>query len=868
MMVPPMSEEAPETEPVASLAMRKRVNAAASMLELALEDEAEEKEPFDELEALDQKAGDQIGRYRLVKRLGEGGFGIVWHAEQREPITREVALKIIRPGMDSRAVIARFRAEQKALERMEHPNIAAVLDAGATEERLPFFVMELVRGPPITQYADRHKLDVRARVALMIDVCRAVQHAHQKGIMHRDLKPSNILVAEMDGKPVPKVIDFGIAKAMTDDLDGLGSLAYTAHGIVLGTPQYMAPEQAVLGGQNMDIRVDVYSLGAILYELLTGSPPMVLDRSSRTSVDLLLKRVHDEEAEPPSSRVRHRLSQNLRVPVASSTLKGDLDWVTQRALEKDPELRYNSASVLAEELQRYLDYVPVETGPPNTWYRMQKLVRRHRAAFVSAVFITISLVTATIVSVKAFVHESRARQQADVSRQAAESESKKATAVANFLAELLDHAGRLVESGKNPEALRLALDQSVKQLEMLDHQPEMQAQMFDRLADVYATMGDRKRSLSLRYNQFDAMKAAYGAHNPATLRMRLEIAYGEADQGEKEKGLAICDDTIKGWEAIGMKGSGDWFDAVCLRAVQLGRMGRGEEALQQMLSLKGLKNGKGTLAKDDSSYLRRLAELQSYVKDFEGARATLNRCLELAPSPSKKSHLLSRQAAVLGLARVEAEQGHHQQAAKYLEESIRLTEKISGTDYHPLIETWIELARHYVEEKMFDPAIHAVDAALAIARANGTDEKLPHALRSCAEVRQASGQLAEALPFRLECVDAQRNLNPQTNLWVDDELELLKLRLALGHLDEAEKVASKLWQEIQEHSTSLSDDSFMRLAYPVMINACEKWQGITHSHVHDKDIEVWKERLEAIKPKKKAKKRSGDPSGSTRPAAT
>ncbi|MDB6140042.1 MAG: Non-specific serine/threonine protein kinase [Verrucomicrobiaceae bacterium] len=814
---------------------------------------------FDEA-ALEQQPGDQIGRYRLIKQLGQGGFGIVWHAEQKQPIRREVALKIIRPGMDSRAVIARFRAEQKALERMEHPHIAAVLDAGATEKGRPYFVMELVKGRSITHYAEEHGLDLRQRLELFIKVCLAVQHAHQKGVMHRDLKPSNILVITQDGKPVPKVIDFGIAKALTDELDGLNSLVYTAQGLVLGTPQYMAPEQARLGGGDMDIRVDVYSLGAILYELLTGSPPMLLNRNSRTSVDKLLQRIHEEEAEPPSERARQRAAQDKAAPVQASRLKGDLDWITLRALEKDPEHRYGTASILADELQRHLNDEPVHTGPPNTWYRVQKLVRRHRTAFVSAGLVATIMVMATVLSVYAFFRESRARQQAEHMRWQAEtsqrlavSESQKAVGVAGFLSGLLDQAGHLIDQGKNPEALRLALDQSVEKLEALKQQPALQARLFGHLGDVYAAMGDQRRALTLRYRELEAMKAVYGPADSRTLKRQLDIVYGESDQGDKPKALALCDDIIRQWEAAGQKGGGDWFDAMSQRTILLGRMGRSQEAVKQMVLLKDFRNGQGALAANSNGFLRRLAELQTSAGEFDAARTTLQHCLECLPKDAQRK-LGIQQVTLAALARVEARQGRHAEAARHLEESIRLLIQLSGAEYHPLIEIWIELARQLVADARFDEAIHATDSALVIARVNGTDEKLPHTLRASAEVRQQGRRLPEALPFREQCWEAEHRLKPEGNLWIDDHLELAKLLSTLGRHDEAEQMVPGLWKETQELPAAWNDDSFVRLMCRGLADICHKWQDTTHLHTHDQDIALWTAKHKELEAAEKARK--------------
>ncbi len=344
-----------------------------------------------------------IGPYLLLRKIGEGGMGVVYHAQQREPIRRDVALKIIKPGMDSRPVIARFESERQALAVMDHPNVARVLDAATTAGGLPYFVMELVNGVPLNQYCDSKSLTVRERIELFIPVCSAIQHAHQKGIIHRDIKPSNILVAEQEGKPVPKVIDFGLAKALSREVSD--ATVMTNLGTVVGTLDYMSPEQAELSRQDVDTRTDIYSLGAVLYELLTGTTP--LERRQMAGLGYLeaLRRIRDEETPPPSTRLRasssaatarQRRSDTVQL---SKLLHGDLDWIVMKALEKDRTRRYETANALSRDLQRYLAGEPVEAAPPSAAYRMSRFARKHRAALATAAAFAALLVAGITFSV-------------------------------------------------------------------------------------------------------------------------------------------------------------------------------------------------------------------------------------------------------------------------------------------------------------------------------------------------------------------------------------------------------------------------------------------------------------------------------------
>jgi serine/threonine protein kinase len=357
------------------------------------------------MEPISEQPGTIIGPYKLLEQIGEGGFGVVYMAEQQQPLRRKVALKVVKPGMDSRQVLARFEAERQALAIMDHPNIAKVFDAGATDSGRPYFVMELVKGEPITEFCDRNQLPPRERLELFGQVCHAVQHAHQKGIIHRDIKPTNVLVAMHDTTPVVKVIDFGIAKALGQELTD--KTLFTGFAQFLGTPLYMSPEQAGESSLDVDTRSDIYSLGVLLYELLTGATPFDKERFRKAAHDEIRRIIREEEPPKPSTRLSE--SKELLPSISASRhtepakltrlVRGELDWIVMKALEKDRRRRYETASGLARDIEHYLNDEPVQAFPPSAMYRFRKFAGRNRGALAAVSVTAASLLLATVISV-------------------------------------------------------------------------------------------------------------------------------------------------------------------------------------------------------------------------------------------------------------------------------------------------------------------------------------------------------------------------------------------------------------------------------------------------------------------------------------
>jgi eukaryotic-like serine/threonine-protein kinase len=493
-----------------------------------------------------EKPGDQIGRYKLLEKLGEGGCGIVYMARQEEPVKRLVALKVIKLGMDTRQVIARFEAERQALALMDHPHIAKVLDGGATSTGSPYFVMELVRGISITRYCDENRLDTTQRLELFILVCQAVQHAHQKGIIHRDIKPSNILVAEHDGTAIPKVIDFGIAKATTGQTLTDKTL-FTAFEQFMGTPAYMSPEQAKLTGLDIDTRTDIYSLGVLLYELLTGKPPFEAKRLMKAGLEEICRIIREEEPPKPSTRLcalevaeqttlaRQRQTETLKL---AGLVRGDLDWIVMKTLEKDRTRRYATANGLAADLNRFLKNEPVIARPPSHAYRLQKLVKRHQLTFAALVAVVAALAIGLIVSTWLFIQERAARE-------AAKAEATKSQQAFRFLEDMLQGVGPSKAKGRDTKMVREILDMTSARIskELVD-QPLVQAKLQTTLGDVYLALGELKKAEAMIKSALATRRKLLGTENQDTAGSLSDLAAILDWQGKPREAEASAREAI------------------------------------------------------------------------------------------------------------------------------------------------------------------------------------------------------------------------------------------------------------------------------------------------------------------------------------
>jgi eukaryotic-like serine/threonine-protein kinase len=495
-----------------------------------------------------EKPGDRVDRYKLLQQIGEGGCGVVFMAEQEEPVRRRVALKIIKPGMDTESVIARFEAERQALALMDHRNIAKIFDAGSTESGRPYFVMELVRGVKITEYCDQHSLATEERLKLFVQVCQAIQHAHQKGIIHRDIKPSNIMVtATLEGAILPVVIDFGIAKATTNQRLTDKTL-FTAFEMLIGTPAYMSPEQAVLTSVDVDTRTDIYSLGVLLYELLTGSTPFDTEELLKSGLDEVRRTIREQEPVRPSTRLsklgvadlttvaQHRKSEP---PALIRAVRGDLDWIAMKAMEKDRTRRYETANGLALDIQRFLANEAILARPPSKLYKLQKTVLRNQLVFASAGVFALLLIVSLIVVSVALARERQSRREADAA-------SVKSQQITTFLEAMLNGVGPSVARGRDTTMLREILDETAERVgKGMSNQPEVEAELRSIIGKLYEEIGHPDRAEEMARGALAIRRTKFGSDSLETaaslnlLGLQL-MAQHKAPEAEKAHAEALA----------------------------------------------------------------------------------------------------------------------------------------------------------------------------------------------------------------------------------------------------------------------------------------------------------------------------------------
>jgi len=629
-----------------------------------------------------------IGDYRLVKKLGEGGMGQVWLAEQTAPVRREVALKLIRAGMFDDALLQRFQSERQSLAIMDHPTIAKIFDAGTTPDGQPYFVMEYVPGLPITEYCDQKRLRVAERLELFIKVCEGVQHAHQKAIIHRDLKPANILVVDVDGKPAPRII--GLAKAITPQL--AGETMFTQVGAFVGTPGYMSPEQTDSGVQDVDTRTDVYSLGVVLYVLLTGSLPFDAKQWKKQPLHEVLRHLREDDPPRPSAKIgiekessgANAESRGVQPKQLASLLHGDLDWITMKALEKDRARRYGTPSELAEEITRYLRHEPVAARPASQGYRLQKYVRRHRVGVVVVVGLLLLLAGFAV------AQEVQLRRVIEERDRTARERDR-----ANRITEFMTSMFKVSDPGEargNSVTAREILDKASKEIETgLARDPELQAQLMHLMGTVYDKLGLYPRAEALLRRAVDIRLQVLGAQNPDSLRSADQLAWVVLQQGRYAEAEKLVRETVETQSRVlGPEKQATLDSMTTLASVYRleGRLAESEKLNRQTLDIE-----RRVLGREHPDTLATMENLAT-VLDTEGHHAEAERAyretLEIerrlkGPEHPDAVDLMNNVAVTL------AEEGRYAESKKIFRETLEIRRRVLGPEHPKTAETLYNL---------------------------------------------------------------------------------------------------------------------------------------------------------------------------------
>jgi serine/threonine protein kinase len=758
--------------------------------------------------------GARIGPYRLLREIGRGGMGAVYVAEQEAPIRRTVALKVIKPGMDTEQVIARFEAERQALALMQHPNIARILDTGTTEAGHPYFVMELVPGVPITDYCDEARLGPCDRLELFILVCQAIQHAHQKGIIHRDIKPSNVLVTAVDERPVPRVIDFGIAKALDQRLTE--RTLYTQQGAIVGTLEYMSPEQAGMGGLDVDTRSDIYSLGVLLYELLTGTTPLGRAKVREVSFGEVLRRIQEEEPPRPSTRLSDSgtdlaaiaARRNVEPARLTRLVRGELDWIVMKALEKDRSRRYETAGGLARDLRRYLDGDPVEAGPPSAAYRLRTLARRHRAALATVGAFALVLVVASGVSTylairarqaeraalkaegEALANLTKAREEEAKARRAA----SEARAVLGFFQDKVLAAGRPEgqDGGLGKDTtIRAAIDATEAGIAGgFAAQPTVEASIRRTIGQGYRYLGNSAGAIRQLERARTLQVAALGPDHPETLETSSNLADAYREAGRAEDAIPLHEQTLALRRTrlgpdhpetlVSMNNLADAYR-------QAGRLADAVRMFRESLALLRLKLGSDhpdTLICLDNLggalwESGRLAEaVPLFQEAFRGFEARLG--------PEHPDTLV----AMDSLGSASRDLGRFDDAIALFQRALALRKAKLDADHPATLTTMNNLGGAYRAAGRVDEAIAILEQALAMQRPKiGRDH--PYTLitaSNLANAYQDAGRLDDALALHRETLALRR-----AKLGADHPHTLLSLNNLAGACLEA-----KRWAEAEE----------------------------------------------------------------------
>ena len=692
--------------------------------------------------------GTVIGRYKLLEKIGEGGMATVYMAEQEKPVHRRVAMKIIKLGMDSRSVVARFEAERQALAMMDHPNIAKVFDAGITESGRPYFVMELVRGIAITEYCDKNKLSTANRLELFIQVCQAVQHAHQKGIIHRDIKPSNVMVTLHDGRPQAVVIDFGIAKATSQKLTE--KTLFTRYAQLIGTPEYMSPEQAEMARLDIDTRSDIYSLGVLLYELLTGSTPFSGEQLREAGYAGIQRIICETEPQKPSTKLSTlgqtlndvALHRSTTAHVLPKLVRGDLDWIVMKAMEKDRTRRYETTHALVQDIERHLSNKPIAAGPPRTLDRYRKFVRRNRALVTSAAVVAIVLLAGVVVSMRFAIGQSKALSRYRVMYEFLD----------KYVFGSLDpwrDGGRDVQIAEVLETASRKVHDSVSD-------PLVEASIHGILGATYLRIGKYEEAEPHLLRSFDLNRKLLGDRNSATLAAKLELGKLRFFSGHEPEAEPILDEVLSD-------------------------------------SLKAL----GTRHKMTIEAMSYLATIHLHARELDKAAELGEEALKLSEDVFERDEELSL-TGMLVLGTIRAAQGRFEEAEKLLTEGLDIAQGVRVPNVPNVVHFKSNLASVYLRRDKLDKAVILSQEALDMA--STTLEKANYgtltAMCTRAHVYWIQHDYDNALSLLLEARNIYKQQKSTARYWLNPEGELGKFYFQLGHYEEAESCLRNVRDEI------------------------------------------------------------------------
>jgi serine/threonine protein kinase/tetratricopeptide (TPR) repeat protein len=692
---------------------------------------------------------DRIGPYKILDFLGEGGMGAVYLAEQEQPIRRKVALKVVKLGMDTKEVIARFESERQALAMMNHPNIAQVHDAGTTERGASYFVMEHVAGIPITDYCDKHRLSTRERLEIFIPVCQAIQHAHQKGIIHRDIKPSNVLVALQDGKPVPKIIDFGIAKATNQRLTE--KTVFTQQGYLIGTPEYMSPEQAEMTGLDVDTTTDIYSLGVLLYQLLVGALPFDAGTLRHAGYDEIRRMIREEEPPKPTTRLNSlgqsakEIAERRRTDVASlaKDLRGDLEWVTMKAMEKDRTRRYASSSELAADIERSLRFEPVLAGPPSSVYRIGRYVRRHRGGVIAAAVVLVAIFIGTAGITIGLLRAVRAEKKAV-------EEAATAKRVSDFLVDLFKVSDPSKAKG-NTITAREILDRGAKKIEEeLAGQPPVQARLMETMGTVYRSLGLYPQAQSMLEKTLKLKRSIYGNADLSvadTLQI-LGIVYD--DQGKYDEAVSLIQKSVD-IKSKRLKPDDPELarslNSLAIVFYDQGKYAEAEPLLERSLAIK--EKAERLDDADVANTLINLGIIKRSERKYEDSEAFLRRALAISEKKLGDEHPDMAAAILNNLGSLYEDQGRRVEAEPLYLRSLAIWEKILGPNHPDVAIALHNLANLYRNLGKYAQAEPLYLRSLAIwEKTLGPDHPyVGDSLRERANLYRDQGKYAAAEPL-------------------------------------------------------------------------------------------------------------------------